>query len=188
MAKIPELPSIGKALKKLRKAKNISLEKLSEASGVSKAMLSQVENGNVNPTVALMWKVTNGLGVSLQDIVGNGDVSHSPKIIRRSQAPVLEDENGQWKIQIISTMDMAETLELYLLEIKKAGAVKSKPHIHGTEEILTILEGKGAVALYDKTHDLNEYDSIMYKADADHTIINTSSVGLLKCHLTVRYK
>ncbi len=188
MVKIPELPSIGKALKKLRKAKHISLEKLSEASGVSKAMLSQVENGNVNPTVALMWKVTNSLGISLQDIVGNGDVNHSPKIIRQDQAPVLKDESQQWKIQIISTLEMAETLELYLLEIKKGGALKSKPHIHGTEEILTVLEGKGAIEVYDKKHELNEYDSIIYKADSDHTIINTSSAGRLKCHLTVRYK
>ena len=188
MTKIPELPPIGKALKKLRKAKHISLEKLSEVSGVSKAMLSQVENGNVNPTVALMWKVTNGLGVSLQDIVGDGDVNYSPKIIRGNQAPVLEDDKGMWKIQVISTIEMAETLELYLVEIKEGGALKSKPHIHGTEEILTVLEGSGGVDIYEKTHKLNKSDSIIYKADSGHCIINMSSGGILKCHLTVRYK
>ena len=42
-----QLPDIGKTIKQLRSAKNLTLDQLAESSGVSKSMLSQIERNNV---------------------------------------------------------------------------------------------------------------------------------------------
>ncbi|MGL5802437.1 MAG: helix-turn-helix domain-containing protein, partial [Cetobacterium sp.] len=55
---------IGQRLNRLRKDKNLSLEELSFQTGVSKAMLSQIENGKSNPTVSTLWKISTALKVS----------------------------------------------------------------------------------------------------------------------------
>ena len=40
-----------------------------ERSGVSKAMLSQIETNKVNPTIATIWKIARGLNIEIQDIL-----------------------------------------------------------------------------------------------------------------------
>ncbi|MDF2663062.1 MAG: family transcriptional regulator, partial [Paenibacillus sp.] len=44
---------VGKNLKSIRKSRDLSLDKLAELTGVSKAMLAQVERGDSNPTISL---------------------------------------------------------------------------------------------------------------------------------------
>ena len=50
-------PMIGKNIQRIRSARKLTLNVLSERSGVSKAMLSQIESDKVNPTVATVWKI-----------------------------------------------------------------------------------------------------------------------------------
>ncbi|MCJ7985524.1 helix-turn-helix domain-containing protein [Priestia sp. OVL9] len=55
---------IAKNLVKLRKNRNLTLDQVSELTGVSKAMLAQIEKGKSSPTVTTLWKIANGLQVS----------------------------------------------------------------------------------------------------------------------------
>lgn len=69
MEKINQI--IGENLKKARYDRELSLDKTSNLTGVSKAMLGQIERGESNPTVATLWKITNGLEItfsSFQDL------------------------------------------------------------------------------------------------------------------------
>ena len=50
-------PMIGKNIQRIRNSRKLTLNVLSERSGVSKAMLSQIESDKVNPTVATVWKI-----------------------------------------------------------------------------------------------------------------------------------
>ena len=55
---------ISQNLKRIREDMHWSLDKLSQETGVSKSMLGQIERGESNPTVATVWKISNGLKVS----------------------------------------------------------------------------------------------------------------------------
>ena len=48
-------------LKMLRQEKGWSLDKAARETGVSKAMLGQIERGESSPTIATMWKIAKGL-------------------------------------------------------------------------------------------------------------------------------
>lgn len=50
-------------LKTLRQQRGWSLSRLAEETGVSKAMLGQVERNESSPTVATLWKIATGLNV-----------------------------------------------------------------------------------------------------------------------------
>ncbi len=56
-------------LKKLRTDRNLSLGQLSELSGVSKVMLSQIDKGESNPTINTIWKIANGLQVTYTKLI-----------------------------------------------------------------------------------------------------------------------
>src|SRR5215467_14329516 len=64
-----EVAQIGKRVKLRREAAGLTLDQLSRLSGVSKAMLSQVERSRANPTVVVLLKIAGGLGCTLDDIV-----------------------------------------------------------------------------------------------------------------------
>ena len=46
-------PEVGATLQKMRLERNLTLEDLSRAAGVSKSMLSQIEREKANPTIAV---------------------------------------------------------------------------------------------------------------------------------------
>ena len=63
-----KLLPIGDTIKEIRKEKRLTLGVLAEKSGVSKAMLSQIESDKVNPTVATLWKISTGLEVDINEL------------------------------------------------------------------------------------------------------------------------
>ncbi len=69
---------------------------LAEKSGVSKAMLSQIEAEKVNPTIAVVWKIAQGLGVELQDLLsGGGQISRRFNVVRKDSLTTLDTENDK---------------------------------------------------------------------------------------------
>ena len=63
-------------LKRIRKAKAMSLDVVAEQTGVSKSMLATIEKGDANPSIGVLGKIMSGLRVDLQDLtqVPQGDV------------------------------------------------------------------------------------------------------------------
>src|SRR6476620_9159909 len=60
----PDLvPILGANLRRLRSKRGLSLERLAKLSTVSRAMLSQVELGYSAPTINVIWRIANALGV-----------------------------------------------------------------------------------------------------------------------------
>ena len=50
-------------LKELRTERNLTLGQLSKITGLSKAMLADMEKGGSNPTINTIWKIAKGLNV-----------------------------------------------------------------------------------------------------------------------------
>ena len=65
-----EAPDFGRAIKRLRQEQKLSLEKLSEASGVHKQTLHSIENGSTrNPSFSNLEKITSALNCDLNEIL-----------------------------------------------------------------------------------------------------------------------
>ena len=59
----------GNAVKAIRKEKSLSQEGLAELSGLSRAHISRIERFLYNPKLDTLFKVSNGLGVKLSELV-----------------------------------------------------------------------------------------------------------------------
>ena len=73
-------------LKRLRAERGFSLGKLSELSGVSKVMLSQIEKGESNPTINTLWKIAGGLQVSYTKLID--EQIDAPLLIRKEESVI----------------------------------------------------------------------------------------------------
>ena len=55
--------------KRLREQKKLTLDAAANLTGVSRSMLAQIEKGEVNPTISVLWKIANGYKVSFTSLV-----------------------------------------------------------------------------------------------------------------------
>ncbi len=185
MVKTPALPPLGKHILKYRKQAGLSLDELARRSGVSKAMLSQVETGKVNPSVAVVWRIAHGLGVSVQDLLEGSRGAKRIEVFRRHQYAVLSESEG-CEIQVISPIHMAGELELYLVELKPDASLDSKAHFPGSEEFTTVIHGRIELVCGKQKEIIEAGDTAHYDADVEHCLTNTDEKPAL-LYMVLRY-
>ncbi|MDY7028133.1 MAG: XRE family transcriptional regulator [Spirochaetota bacterium] len=180
-------PSIGALIQRVRKHHKLTLSVLSQKSGVSTATLSQIEADKVNPTIATLWKIAEGLEIDLQSLLAG--LEHKRRMFhvgRREDITRLDtDENGV-HIRVFSPLSMAEDLEIYTLTFQSGQKLVSEPHPAGTEEYLTVMQGTVRVQAGDQEAVLSEEEFIGYHADIEHTIENTGGNSAM-VHMIVRF-
>lgn len=180
-------PMIGKNIQKFRNTQSLTLNVLSERSGVSKAMLSQIESDKVNPTVATVWKIAQGLGVELHDLIHIDDLPKRKFHIHRAeQVTRLDSEVEGVHIHVLSPLSMVEDLEMYMLTFESQKVLASEAHYKNSEEFLTVLQGHIRVTAGNNTTELKKGDFLAYHCDIEHSIQNLGATPA-KVHMVVRY-
>ncbi|AEC02287.1 helix-turn-helix domain-containing protein [Parasphaerochaeta coccoides] len=182
-------PKIGKNIQKLRMSRNLTLNVLSERSGVSKAMLSQIESDKVNPTVATVWKISKGLGVELQDVLDIDDQIKRTFVVNPVQADDgrLETKANGVNIRVLSPLNMVEDMEIYLVSFDPLSTLKSDPHYAGAQEFLTVTKGSLTVTAGENVARIKKGDFIIYHCDVQHEISNESNQPA-EVHMVVRFQ
>jgi transcriptional regulator with XRE-family HTH domain len=158
-------------LRALRAQRGWSLEKLSRICGVSRSMLSEIERGEANPTVAVALAIARALGVSLDELVAPRD-ERDLHIIRSDNTQYLYRSDASCRIRTLSPLSAERELEFYEIGLEAGGELRSAPHFRGTREFLTVRKGRVRVEAGDRHADLQVGDSIAYPADVSHAIVN----------------
>jgi transcriptional regulator with XRE-family HTH domain len=164
---------VAENLRALRRARNMSLDQLAQASGVSRAALSQIETCKSNPTLGVLWKIAVGFGIPFSELLGEGRTSVS--ILRRGDAQVLRSSDGKFESRPLAPAGANPFVELYELRIAARGRHVSEPHAPGTREILIVLSGTLRLKAADDVHELAAGDSVLFAADVPHVYENPGS-------------
>jgi XRE family transcriptional regulator, regulator of sulfur utilization len=178
-------PPIGNNIMRERKKRGMSLEDLAKKSGVSKSMLSQIEQEKTNPTVITVWKISRALNVDVQKLMET-DNNTIIEVIRSQDASVIYTKDNLCTIRINTPLHMVDNLELYLVSFKPEGKMSSMPHYPDTEEFLTVIRGQLKLTAGEKSTVLKERDTARYKADIEHSIENIGATDA-EAHLAVHF-
>ena len=177
---------IGRNVRKERHDRKMSLDELAAASGVSKATLSQIESGKVNPTVATLWKIARAMHVDLHSLImGEGERIRIFSVSRRDDLPVLSGSDGV-AIRVLSPISFAEDTELYWLDFAPHAVLESQAHAPGSVEVITVASGKLRVSAGKSSTVLNDGDVLTYQCDVPHKIENVSD-GASQLYMTVKF-
>jgi len=169
-------PEIGPGLQAARKARRLTLEQLAQMSGVSRSMLSQIERGEANPTFAVLWNLTQALGIEFSELIAGSSVLHKPAIAVMSaeQTPEIVSGNGACRLRILSPMQTAGESEWYAVEMAAGGTLASAPHSAGAVEHFTALSGEFSVVSGSEERTVAAGETARYPADVNHAIANVS--------------
>ncbi|MBI1274417.1 helix-turn-helix domain-containing protein [bacterium] len=163
--------SIGANLRRLRTRQGLSLERLAALSGVSRAMLSQIELGKSVPTISLLWKVSKALDVPFSAL--NTDyISQGNRVLRADKAKILTSMDGSFSSRALFPHDESRKVEFYELELKEGASEEADAHAPGTIENLVVTRGEVEIDVGSETYRLREKDAIHFQADAYHVYRN----------------
>ncbi len=157
-------------IKSVREQKKLTLDMAAQVTGVSRSMLAQIEKGDANPTVSVLWKIANGYKVAFTSLVEQkNDIT---TVIRaESTTPILAAQ-GKYLNYPIFCFDEKHAFEMYRIVILVGGELQAKAHLIGTEEYITVFAGSVAVQVQDKIYNLHEGDSMRFLADVPHAYKN----------------
>lgn len=152
----------------IREGKKLTLDGAAALTGVSRSMLAQIEKGEVNPTISVLWKMANGYKVSFTTLVEPRGPGAS--LLRRGE-PLVEDEGRYWNYPAFA-FDEKKLFETYRILIRPGGNLTAQPHLRGAEEYLTVFQGQVEVTVAGEVFLLEEGDSLRFRADVVHGYCN----------------
>jgi transcriptional regulator with XRE-family HTH domain len=168
-------PVVGHNLRRLRVKRGLSLEKLSRASNVSRAMLGQIELGQSTPTINVLWKIARALGVPFSALISSRAAGRTT-VMPVTRAKVLTSHDGSFSSRALFPFDQPRLVEFYELKLAPRSFEQADPHPPGTVENLVVTAGALEMIVGVDHHLLATGDSILFEADVPHQYKNAGDV------------
>ena len=159
-------------VRELRTSRGWSLEEFSAKCGVSRSMLSQIERGQANPTLAVTLRITHALDMSLDGLMDTPITGSAIEVIRANDPMFHFRSDQDCQIRTLSPLHLEKDVEFYQLRLAPGGELRSAAHFEGTREFLTVEKGKVCVESGEQAEELGRCDSASYPADVPHAIVN----------------
>ena len=159
---------IATTLKDLRREKGWSLDKAAVATGVSKAMLGQIEREESSPTIATLWKIATGFEASFSSFIEEIDSGSSEAVYRTGQVQTLHPDDRKIRVLPLFPFDPHLNFELFIIELLPGCEHLSPPHKDGVIEHVVAVQGSLEVLVDGKWHKLSNGEGIRFNANQPH--------------------
>lgn len=168
---------IAKNIKEIREQKKLTLDAAAKQTGVSRSMLAQIEKGDVNPTISVLWKIANGYKVSFTSLMDRR--TDGPLLIRAEDVSPLLEDHGRYLNYPAFPFQEDRLFETYRIQIEPEGYLLAQPHMAGTEEYITVFAGNVEICANQDVFQLTTGDSLRFKADVEHAYKNIGETAVL---------
>lgn len=160
-------------LRHLRRRHNLTIAQLSEASGVSAAVISKLERNHHTAEIDTIFKLARAFGMSTADVLG---LAESP-FAHRTQEQVYR--SGQFQFRQIRYAN-----SVALLGEAPAGSAVTRPEIHHDDhEVCWVISGRIHLTLPHEVCDLGAGESIQFDAILEHTYEAVEDSRFIILHL-----
>lgn len=159
--------TIGKKIKKLRNKNGLTLQELADRTELTKGFLSQLERGQVSPSVITLFDLIECLGVTPEQFF-----AEETKQVVFSEDGYFEkfDENGN-SIQWVIPSAQSNQMEPLLVVIEPHKRLEEdKPH--NGEEFGYVISGRIRLHIGEKSYNVKTGESFYFPADDVHWLEN----------------
>jgi len=173
---------LGDKIRSKRSRKNITLEQLAVKAGVTKGLISQIENNRTVPSLPVLFNIIHSLGEDLKTFFGDIHDSFNSHIliVRKGQEQpfVKEPVKGFTYKRILTQTISSQATDLVLLELKK-GATRKQLISTDAFECKYILKGKVEYQVEKETFILHAGDTLFFDGRAKHRLKNIGQTEAL---------
>ena len=166
---------ISLTLKALRKKRGWSLDKAAEETGVSKAMLGQIERQESSPTIATLWKIASGFNTSFSSFLEDIQRDLSKPIYRPNKTKNLHPADDKIKVAPLFPFDEQFNCEIFKIDLLPGCEHLSPPHQTGVIEHVIVVDGTMEVLLENEWRVLSKGEGLRFNANQPHGYRNSTA-------------
>lgn len=162
--------SLGQKIGRLRQERGLTLQEVSEGSGLTPSFLSRLERDKVNISVANLRKLAQFFSVQMTHFFEGEDdqqVGHVVTVADRVRLS-LDDT----PVQVYSLLPPNNDMEARLIEARP-GSGQQGFSSRGSQMVM-VLEGRLRYTLGDEEYELAAGDTLFYRDDVAHSWTNIS--------------
>jgi transcriptional regulator with XRE-family HTH domain len=166
---------VGERIKELRERKGLSLKEVADLTGFSTALLSQMENHLISPSLGTIIKLARALSVKVGDFLGETE-GEPFTIVRKDERKMVsrfaskEGVKYGYSYESLGFDKKDRHMEPFIVTLEPATVKAAKTSIHEGEEFIFVLEGEMEVILGNHTDILYPGDSIYYDSTIPHKV------------------
>jgi len=166
---------VGERVKELRERKGLSLKEVADLTGFSTALLSQMENHLVSPSLGTIIKLARALSVKVGDFLGETE-GEPFTIVRKDERKMVsrfaskEGVKYGYSYESLGFDKKDRHMEPFIVTLEPATVKAAKTSVHEGEEFIFVLEGEMEVILGNHTDILYPGDSIYYDSTIPHKV------------------
>jgi transcriptional regulator with XRE-family HTH domain len=164
---------IGRKIRELRKKAGLVLQDLSDRTGFSKPLLSQIEKEIVSPPIATLLKISKALGVNIGFFFQDDSPEEKVVLVRSDESKVIDSryfgrEESGYYYEALAYKKSKKYMEPFLVEFKRMKAEKLSYFSHEGEEFIYLLEGTLEFRTEDQQYVLYPGDSLYFESSIPH--------------------
>ena len=166
---------LGTRIRALRKEHGLSLEELSERSGVALATLSRLENSKGSGTFRTHQKIAEALGLAITELYKDFDRPEEEAVLLQSESDEVETFTYDAKASavLLASQIASKRMLPQLLVLQPGGKTAQEQYRKGTERWIFGLEGEVEVMVGKKGYRVTPGGTLYFKASLPHRFSNT---------------
>lgn len=173
-------------LRRLRQRRELTLDGLAKISGVSRAMLSQIEVGHSVPSVNVVFKVARAFGLPFSALLASTSLRRAYVLPARA-AKTLRSASGEFSTRALFPFNPQRKTEFYELRLLPGGVEHADAHAPGTIENLIVVRGELEITTSNERYVLPAGDAFLFRADEPHKYRNLANEEAL-IYLVMTYQ
>jgi transcriptional regulator with XRE-family HTH domain len=171
---------LGEKTRQLRQERRLTLQELAELTGLSKPLLSQIENDQVTPPIATLMKIAKGLKVGIHFFFEEEGDRQKFVLTRGGSGAASKRRTGSDTVQGYLYRPLApgirhKQIEPFLVEFEQTAWDESLFYSHEGVEFIYLLEGELEFHYGQEIMTLQPGDSIYYDSAEPHGYVSTAS-------------
>ena len=161
-------------LKRLRQQLGWSLAQAAKQTGVSKAMLGQIERGESSPTIATLWKIASGFDSSLSFFLEPKPEESQGTLLRSADLLRQQPASDAMLVSSLFPFEQRFGFEMFELTLLPGYERLSEPHAVGVTEHVVVLSGVLELLINGDWVTLEKGAAVRFSADRSHGYRNLS--------------
>ena len=167
---------VGFKIKGIRESKNITVEEVSERSGLSVEQIISIENDEFLPSLGPLIKIARALGVRLGTFLDDND-DLGPVVCRAEErnesisfSNGTADARKHMEYHSLAKQKAGRHMEPFLIDIQPSEKKDFKLSAHEGEEFIYVMKGEIEIDYGKEKYILKEGDSIYYDSIVQHHV------------------
>jgi transcriptional regulator with XRE-family HTH domain len=163
---------IGCRVGERRAALGLSLDEVAARTGVSRAMVSRIERGEVHASAVVLDKLCVGLGISLSELFARDAAS---PLLRRADQPVWRDPSSGYLRREVAPSGTGSPVRIVEVDFPAGAEVSFDRARHrALEQHVWVLDGEIEVAWPGAAHSLKAGDCLYMRVAEGNSFRNIS--------------